>query len=370
MATFPGGIFAPSTKVDGVDYYLAAHMNDVQNEIIALETFALDKILGLNLLYSTLSHDIWPQGVTFTGILDDVYAGLWNSLHSGVTPTITGVAGGGSDSLARYLKFANGGTVYGGIVQFLSNADTIPLRGQPVSISADLWGTNITTLRMAVIVWTGTADALTSDVVSAWGAGNPTLAANWAYIGTPADLTITTTRARFTVPNLTVPANAVNLGFFIWLPNTEASGDFFNVARTKLEEGTTATDFTARPFAAEKILTEQFLEKSYNLALAIGTGNEMDTNENTGLGGACTVGDLALAMRRFAVEKVKTPVITVYDTAGTAGKVSLRQQNGAITANITPTVDLLSTRAFRCYAAATLTTQRGILFHWLADARL
>lgn len=41
MATFPGGIFAPTTKVDGVDYYLAAHMNDVQNEIIVTEAAAI-----------------------------------------------------------------------------------------------------------------------------------------------------------------------------------------------------------------------------------------------------------------------------------------------------------------------------------------
>lgn len=38
MATFPGGIWAPTTKVDAVDYVMAADINNMQNEVIAAQT--------------------------------------------------------------------------------------------------------------------------------------------------------------------------------------------------------------------------------------------------------------------------------------------------------------------------------------------
>jgi len=37
-ATFPGGIWGPATLVDGVDEILAAHQNDPNLEIVAIET--------------------------------------------------------------------------------------------------------------------------------------------------------------------------------------------------------------------------------------------------------------------------------------------------------------------------------------------
>lgn len=38
MATYPAALWAPTTKVDNVDDILAAHMNDAQAEIVAIET--------------------------------------------------------------------------------------------------------------------------------------------------------------------------------------------------------------------------------------------------------------------------------------------------------------------------------------------
>lgn len=369
MTTFPGGIWAPTTKVDAVDYVLASHVNDIQNEIVALETYAFDKAIGPNLLYSTLSHDIWPAGVTFTGILDDTYANLWNSLHDGVTPTITGVAGGSTDPFARYLKFANGGTVYGGIVQFLSSGDTIPLRGLPVSISADLWGTNITTLRMAVIVWTSTADTITSDVVGVWGAGNPTLATNWAYIGTPADITITTTRTRFSVANLTVPTNANNIGLFIWLPGQEASGDFFNVARAKLEKGTVATEFAAPNFGEELRRVQRLYFKSFPMATA--------PAQNAGTAGAfryvaLAAGAIAIISPSYTYPTTMraAPTVTLYNPSAANAQVRDNSIPGDCTASSVSAISDEGKFALNSTGNAATVAGNSMLVHVTADARL
>ena len=46
-----------------------------------------------------------------------------------------------------------------------------------------------------MLAWTGTADTVTSDVVSAWGADGvtPTWATNWTAENTPSNLGVTNT---------------------------------------------------------------------------------------------------------------------------------------------------------------------------------
>lgn len=238
-------------------------------------------LVNENKLYHSLSHDIWLEGTTFNDVADDTYvATLWNALHNGQAPDVTGEAGGSTDPFARCLRCTfDSASSQAGFVEFFKNKDTVELRGKAVSISADLWGTNVSNLRMAVAVWTGTGDGLTSDMVGTWGAGNPTLATDWAYIGTPASIAITSTRTRYKVENLTIPTNANNIGVFIWTPDSEASGDLFNIARVKLEEGQVATDFPARDYALELFLVEHFariLDASSNLA-PTGLGTKVNT---------------------------------------------------------------------------------------------
>lgn len=215
-----------------------------------------------NLLYHSLTHHLWQEGDTFNDIADDTYvADVWNVVQNGQAPDITSVAGSSTDPLKRFFRCTfDSASSQAGIAQFLTSEDSVPHRGQTVSISADLWGTNITTLRMAVLEWQGTADAITSDVVATWGAGNPTLATNWVYLGTPAAITITTGRARYEVENLTVGIGANNLAVFIWTDAVEASGDLWNVARVQLERGPVATEFVARSYDEELAAVGPFAE--------------------------------------------------------------------------------------------------------------
>lgn len=86
MATFPGAIFAPSTKVDGVDFYLAAHMNDAQNEIIAAETaIGQEGNSGLveGRLTLTTGEPVTTADVTGTTIYFTPFRGARLALHDG-----------------------------------------------------------------------------------------------------------------------------------------------------------------------------------------------------------------------------------------------------------------------------------------------
>lgn len=201
-----------------------------------------------NLLPDTLTYDAsWPSGVTLNDVADAAYGpAMWRVLNSGNAPDISGQAGGATDDFFRSFRCTfDTAAQQAGIVQFLSNAKTVGFRGKTVSLSADLFGTNVSNLRMTVIYWTGTADAPTADIVSAWGA-NPTLVTNWNYIDTPVSIGIISTPDRYERNNITIPTNANNLGVFIWTPDSEGSGDYWEVTKVKLEISQVATEYIGR----------------------------------------------------------------------------------------------------------------------------
>lgn len=143
-----------------------------------------------------------------------------------------------------------------GIFQVLEFADCADLRGKSVSVQAKLKATaGITDVRMAVLEFTGTADSVSGDPISAWNAAatNPTLAANWAYLGTPANLSPTTSWATYRVEGLTVGASANNLAVLIWCDDetTTVTTDILRITDVQLEEGAVCTNVERRRYAEE-----------------------------------------------------------------------------------------------------------------------
>jgi hypothetical protein len=101
-------------------------------------------------------------------------------------------------------------------------------------------------IKMAIVSWSGTADAPTSDIVSAWEAEGtaPTLAANWTYENTPVNLNVTTTYAKYSVTAAIDTASAANIGLFVWSDVTGTDvGDFLYIGDLVLNEGSVAAPF-------------------------------------------------------------------------------------------------------------------------------
>lgn len=375
---FPGAIDSYSTKVDGVTQVLAAHINDPQDAIVAIEEELSAR--NANLLYHSLTHDIWQEGITFADITDDSYvADVWNFLHNGQAPDVVGNPGGSTDDFARQLAVTtDSNDTQFGIVQFLQNKDTIPLRGKTVSMSAEVrsvGGPTVTHIRMNVIVWTGTADSLTSDVVGTWGAGNPTLATNWAYIGTPADLTVTASKTTVVVEGLTIPTNANNIGFFVWTPDLEATASIFSIQNCQLKLGIKAGTFKARSFGEELARVQRFLDKSYDLGTSPGTATATSSiNYNTRVAIAGSVGGtLRPGAIRWNIPMRTTPTVTFYSTSSGA--------SGAVR-NVTASTDRTGATAggasergvtnisISNASANAIAADDVIQFHYVADARL
>ncbi len=125
----------------------------------------------------------------------------------------------------------------------------------------------VTTLRAAIVSWQGTEDSITQDIVSAWGASgtNPTLAANWTYETTPADLTLTTSFQKFAESNGLAGAidtpSTKNVGIFIWYNNADGTvGDFVYITDIQLEKGLVATAYEHVPYAQALQRNQRYLE--------------------------------------------------------------------------------------------------------------
>ena len=140
-----------------------------------------------------------------------------------------------------------------GALQIIENRDCTGLinnSSQVVTLSFKAKVSNVTrlaTCKAVVLAWNSTADVVTSDVVSAWGADSttPTWATNWTAENTPADLNFTTSWATYSLQATLDTASTANLAVFVWSDNVTDTyaGDTFHVTDVQLEAGSTATAF-------------------------------------------------------------------------------------------------------------------------------
>lgn len=136
-----------------------------------------------------------------------------------------------------------------GLAQIIEAANCIGAIGNTVTLSFDAKVSNarIDTVKAAIIAWSGTADSVTSDIISSWNADGmtPTLIANATFENTPADLGVTTSWARYSVSAAVDTASAANIIVFIWSDDATnpIATDFLYVSNVKLEVGTSASDF-------------------------------------------------------------------------------------------------------------------------------
>ena len=141
-----------------------------------------------------------------------------------------------------------------GIAQIIENTNCYGAIGGNVTLSFQAKvsaTTKLDNIKCAIVAWSGTADTVTSDIISAWGAEgtNPTLIANATYENTPANLNVTTSFATYSV-TAAVDVTDTTLGDFLYITNVQ------------LEVGSTATPFERRLYNQELANCQRYFEKS------------------------------------------------------------------------------------------------------------
>lgn len=154
-----------------------------------------------------------------------------------------------------------------GIAQIVESIHCVGLTGGNVTLSfkAKVSSTSkLDNVKAAIVAWTGTADTVTSDIISAWNAEgtNPTLIANATYENTPANLGVTTSYATYSLSANIDTANTNNIIVFIWSDVTDTTaGHFLYVTDVQLEPGTVATPFERRNQEQEFALCQRYYQK-------------------------------------------------------------------------------------------------------------
>ena len=223
-----------------------------------------------------------------------------------------------------------------GIVQIIEQINCHhALASGKVSLSFKMKASDasIDDVRAAVVSWSGTADTVTSDIVSAWEAEgtNPTLITNATYENTPANLSPTTSFAEYKIENITVDtSNTGNLLVFIWsgVTDVEADDSLF-ITDVQLETGVAANEFVRKPIQQTILDCERYYETSMSW------GEDSQTEgqpPSFGTGSAThAAATNSLSGKSYRTRKRTTPTATLYHQDGTAGAVYRIHDGGQIT---------------------------------------
>lgn len=214
-----------------------------------------------------------------------------------------------------------------GILQIIENVDALKFAGKAVSLqfkARTTAGKVIENLRAAVLSWSSTANAPTSDVVSAWGAegSNPTLATNWTAENTAANLALVAdTWTTYKIENIAVDtASMANLAVFIWVDDTDASiDDLLYIADVQLNQGPVCLPYMPLSFAEEIEKCYRFWESSYAYGTVPGTAS---TAMGLVLYVAVAPGNAKCVGRGFKRLKMTGATTTIYSYQGSSGKVT------------------------------------------------
>jgi hypothetical protein len=208
-----------------------------------------------------------------------------------------------------------------GIAQIIEQQNSIGLIGNTVTLSFKAKVSSTTKLdnvKAAIVAWSGTADTVTSDIISAWGVEgtNPTLIANATYENTPANLGVTTSWASYSITAAIDTASTKNILVFIWSDVTDTTlGDFLYVTDVQLEAGSTATGFQTATGTIQGELSScmRYFQKSYaqatNPATATATNAIIIFQQSNVAYGSYAAGiKLPVVMRTSPTYTVYSPV--------------------------------------------------------------
>lgn len=310
---------------------------------------------------------------------DDAYNApdRWYSLIQGANATIQQEAGIGTSKFSCKLV-AGGTTNRYGIAQITESSNSIPFRGRTVIAQVKLKpvnnaGSGTRDYRIAILEWTGTADAVTSEIVADWTSGTFTTAGFFAsttltLVATAAVTATHNTETALTVSG-TVSASCNNLIVFIWTEDVPAhASDYVLLGEAGLYDGSTAQAWQPRPIAQELNLCLRYYEtgdsqtdpkrdNAYDL--------EMTLISTT------TANGVQYGQWPYLVAKFADPTVYVHPyTTGTSNAVVSRNDGLDLAANSGDSVGGKNRLAIQNNSGGTVTTNGLILFKYEAECEL
>lgn len=221
---------------------------------------------GRNLLING-AFPIWQLGASAPTATDNAYGPDQWRLMLETANAATIARDTSSPTTSKYnctLTVGSANNNKFGIFQPIEGINCYQARGKVLTLSAQLKATSgISDVRMAILQWTSTEDGVSADPINVWGAAatNPTYT-TWTASNTPANLSVTTAWAGYSVVSGTISTSTTNLGVFIWCDDrtTTTTTDKLSIGEVQLEICPVATVFETRPVAEELSLAQRYFE--------------------------------------------------------------------------------------------------------------
>lgn len=312
-------------------------------------------------------------GLAGTAVADDGPAlDGWYALTQAGTVTVSQLADpeDGQVTAIRLVQ-PDGAAKRIGLAQIVESGDCRHLRKAKMVLSGRVRLSTAAPLRYALLSWTGTADAVQSDVVADWTSSS--YAAGGFFTGGLAVMkvgTITPAAAVWTdLDPLVVAAGPAlnNLIVLVWTEGTVPQNAQLDLGLMQVEGGDARTDFERVPFAATLARAQRYFCKSFPLAMA--------PAQNAGSAGAVVwpqVVGAAAAQRcgsiQFPARMRAAPAVTLYNP----GAANAQVRNLDVPVDCAAAAVTASEHGFNL----ALTTGAGsaagqtLAVHYTADARL
>jgi hypothetical protein len=206
---------------------------------------------------------------TLTEVPDDYYGpDRWIVLTQTATVKGARTTGAAHSKSAGRLQQHQASAQRVGLLQIIESRDSIPTRGEDVTLQLQIKCTASQPIMVAILEWTGTADTVTSDVVLDWAsetytANNFFLAANLTVVGVEEFTPDADTWTSMSVSG-TISASCNNLIVVGWSKGTMAQNVELIAAEAGLYQGTGTFEWKPRPVGDELALCQRYYEKSYN----------------------------------------------------------------------------------------------------------
>jgi hypothetical protein len=188
-------------------------------------------------------------------------------LHNGEGTPVMSLETDGPQGTRPWQKMVLDANAQGGLAYIVPNEtvqDYIANGKMSFGIQLKTTSATISNARIGVIKWTGTADAVTKELVGTWASDgtNPTLATSLSYENTPANLGLTTSWARHTVENVTVDADTKNIILFVWTNDgTITASDVIGFSEWQLNPGSTVNAFSTPSEAQVLQDVDRFIQR-------------------------------------------------------------------------------------------------------------
>ncbi|MDD5367452.1 MAG: hypothetical protein PHQ40_00340 [Anaerolineaceae bacterium] len=216
-----------------------------------------------------------------------------------------------------------------GLAQIVEGINCRHLRGKAVALSMKVKCSANTTIRCRVLEWTGTENAVTSDVVGTWAADISVWAANITATGASGSVATPSNTTQYDLSQtITLGSTFTNLVVLIWTDGQLVQNATLDLEAAQLEAGATPTEFEYRSVATELRLCQRYYEKSYGIDVLPGSAD--GTYEVLGYSYNM------LTRQLFIVEKFAVPTVTVWaaeanNGAGTINRMRNDSQGGLVT---------------------------------------